>query len=113
VVESGGLENRCVGNPCTEGSNPSPSAFLLQDSTWHPMRAPRTVKFAQLLDTAIANADDPPRYARASTTVRLRLDVRDTRVTATIPLPGQLRPGSGSVGIRAGLAGRVVLRSRR
>ena len=26
VVESGGLENRCVGNPCTEGSNPSPSA---------------------------------------------------------------------------------------
>ena len=27
VVESGGLENRCVGNPCTEGSNPSPSAF--------------------------------------------------------------------------------------
>ena len=29
MVESGGLENRCVGNPCTEGSNPSPSAFLL------------------------------------------------------------------------------------
>jgi hypothetical protein len=27
VVESGGLENRCVGNPCTEGSNPSPSAW--------------------------------------------------------------------------------------
>ena len=26
MVESGGLENRCVGNPCTEGSNPSPSA---------------------------------------------------------------------------------------
>ena len=26
VVERGGLENRCVGNPCTEGSNPSPSA---------------------------------------------------------------------------------------
>jgi integrase len=26
VVERGGLENRCAGNPCTEGSNPSPSA---------------------------------------------------------------------------------------
>ena len=26
VVESGGLENRCAGNPGTEGSNPSPSA---------------------------------------------------------------------------------------
>ncbi len=26
VVESGGLENRCRGNPSTEGSNPSPSA---------------------------------------------------------------------------------------
>ncbi len=26
MVESGGLENRCVGNPCSEGSNPSPSA---------------------------------------------------------------------------------------
>jgi hypothetical protein len=26
VVERGGLENRCVGNPCTEGSNPSLSA---------------------------------------------------------------------------------------
>jgi GNAT superfamily N-acetyltransferase len=27
VVESGGLENRCAGNPGTEGSNPSPSAI--------------------------------------------------------------------------------------
>ena len=26
MVESGGLENRCAGNPGTEGSNPSPSA---------------------------------------------------------------------------------------
>ena len=26
MVESGGLENRCIGNPGTEGSNPSPSA---------------------------------------------------------------------------------------
>ena len=26
MVESGGLENRCRGNPPTEGSNPSPSA---------------------------------------------------------------------------------------
>jgi hypothetical protein len=26
VVERGGLENRCSGNPATEGSNPSPSA---------------------------------------------------------------------------------------
>ena len=26
MVESGGLENRCTGNPGTEGSNPSPSA---------------------------------------------------------------------------------------
>ena len=26
MVESGGLENRCGGNPSTEGSNPSPSA---------------------------------------------------------------------------------------
>ena len=24
-----GLENRCVGSPCTEGSNPSPSAYGL------------------------------------------------------------------------------------
>ena len=31
MVESGGLENRCVGNPCTEGSNPSPSAVTLAD----------------------------------------------------------------------------------
>ncbi len=29
MVESGGLENRCVGNPCTEGSNPSPSASVV------------------------------------------------------------------------------------
>ena len=27
MVESGGLENRCRGNPSTEGSNPSPSAY--------------------------------------------------------------------------------------
>ena len=26
MVESGGLENRCAGNPCTVGSNPTPSA---------------------------------------------------------------------------------------
>ena len=26
MAESGGLENRCAGNPGTEGSNPSPSA---------------------------------------------------------------------------------------
>src|SRR3954468_6050106 len=28
VVERGGLENRCTGNPRTEGSNPSPSASM-------------------------------------------------------------------------------------
>ena len=28
VVESGGLENRCTGNPGTVGSNPTPSAFV-------------------------------------------------------------------------------------
>jgi tRNA (Thr-GGU) A37 N-methylase len=28
VVERGGLENRCSGNPATEGSNPSPSAAV-------------------------------------------------------------------------------------
>lgn len=27
MVERGGLENRCRGNPSTEGSNPSPSAI--------------------------------------------------------------------------------------
>ena len=29
MVESGGLENRCAGNPGTEGSNPSPSAIAV------------------------------------------------------------------------------------
>ena len=29
MVESGGLENRCRGNPPTEGSNPSPSAIAV------------------------------------------------------------------------------------
>ncbi len=28
MVESGGLENRCAGNPGTVGSNPTPSAHM-------------------------------------------------------------------------------------
>ena len=32
VVESGGLENRCTGNPGTEGSNPSPSAITVNSA---------------------------------------------------------------------------------
>ena len=31
MAESGGLENRCAGNPGTEGSNPSP---LRSQATW-------------------------------------------------------------------------------
>jgi hypothetical protein len=34
VVESGGLENRCAGNPGTEGSNPSPSAQVQRPSLY-------------------------------------------------------------------------------
>jgi hypothetical protein len=32
VVESGGLENRCTGNPGTVGSNPTPSAVSTQSA---------------------------------------------------------------------------------
>ena len=39
VVESGGLENRCVGNPCTEGSNPSPSASEPESRQWRGVPA--------------------------------------------------------------------------
>ena len=41
VVESGGLENRCVGNPCTEGSNPSPSASEPESRLWRGVPALR------------------------------------------------------------------------
>ena len=34
MVERGGLENRCRGNPLTEGSNPSPSAILSACEPW-------------------------------------------------------------------------------
>ena len=32
MVESGGLENRCTGNPGTVGSNPTPSAVSTQSA---------------------------------------------------------------------------------
>src|SRR3954469_9452108 len=68
VVERGGLENRCAGNPRTEGSNPSLSASP------HQPDCPTTPVGAAPFTPAKDRADPPAgRCARATRAVSVGL----------------------------------------
>ena len=67
MAESGGLENRCRGNPPTEGSNPSPSAaaiVTLIRPRAHTIAAKRSDAGIGLLSNPVMVAPDVAPAAR-------------------------------------------------
>ncbi len=72
MVESGGLENRCRGNPSTEGSNPSPSAD-----------AGYANRFAALRDRQLGAAANPLVYQGGGTLTSLMATAK-SRIQVTV-----------------------------